>query len=348
MSPMTRGRARDLNNIPTESLLKYYEQRATAGLIITEGTWVNKESIGFGNVPGIWSLEQVAGWEKITSAVHAKGGHIFLQLGHLGAFAHPDWLGGSLPLAPSAINAEQNVFTPTGPKPSVAPQEMTLTDIGQTVNDFKTAAKNAKEAGFDGVEIHVQGKSLISLFLYDSMNKRKDSYGGSTENKTRFLFEVLDAVTSVWGPDKVSVRLSPALQYPTMAEPFEDTSEIYAYIIKKLNAYHLAFLHIVNNTALPVSTENMSTGELKPWQDIASWYQGTIVGNGGLTAQSASYLISKGLIELASFGKPFIANPDLVYRFENNLELNEGNPATFYAGDEAGYIDYPFADPINF
>ncbi len=344
MSPMTRGRAKNGKNIPTAQAAVYYAQRASAGLIITEGTWINPESVGFANVPGIFSEEQKEGWKIITKAVHEQGGLIFLQLGHFGALAHPDYLNGELPIGPSNIKVNEIVFSPTGPKPSVIPREMSKGDITRTLNDFKLAAQNAKDAGFDGLEIHAQGKSLISQFLSDAINKRNDEYGGSIEGKSRFLFEVLDQVISVWGSKRVSVRLNPFLSYSGASGEPEDMLPTYEYVIRKLNDYDIAFLHVIDRAEQGTSEQELQNRMI--YQKVSTWYSGHIVANGGLTLEKANELISEGLVSMASFGTKYIANPDLIYRFENNIELNEGDPSTYYMGDDAGYIDYPSISPV--
>jgi N-ethylmaleimide reductase len=342
---MTRGRAKNAKNIQTPQAAKYYGQRASAGLIITEGTWVNPESVGFANVPGIFTDEQVEGWKIVTNAVHEQGGLIFLQLGHFGALAHPDYLNGELPLGPSTVKVNELVFSPTGPKPSVSPKEMTKADIERTVNDYKLAAQNAKKAGFDGVEIHAQGKSLISQFLSDTINKRQDEYGGSFEGKSRFLFQVLDQVLSVWGPKKVSIRLNPFLSYSNSLGEQEDMLATYEYVIKKLNDYDIAFLHVLDRAEEGTSAQEHKNRMI--YQKMSSWYSGHIVANGGLTLEKANNLITEGLVSMASFGTKYIANPDLVYRFENNIDLSEGDHKTYYMGDDGGYIDYPSINQIQ-
>jgi N-ethylmaleimide reductase len=340
MAPMTRGRAVGGTNVPTALMKTYYEQRSSAGLVITEGTWVSGAGIGIANVPGIWTRDQMEGWKQITEAVHVKGGRIFLQLGHLGAFAHPDFLDGAAPLAPSAINIEQKVLSPTGLKPSVTPKEMSVFDIERTIDDYRMAAYSARDAGFDGVEVHAQGKSLLSLFLYESLNKRSDCYGGSLENQARFLFEVVRAVTAMWPPRRVGVRLSPTHQYPTKVSPYEDTAEIYEYVIRELNDYDLAYLHIVNGPPRDMSPEKYFV--IRSLEHIASLYHGFIIANGGLTGHSANYLLERGWADMASFGKMFISNPDLVHRLRYDLELNEWDPTTLRTAGEKGYTDYPF------
>jgi N-ethylmaleimide reductase len=340
MSPMTRGRVKNDNGVPTDLQVAYYSQRATAGLIITEGTWVNEDSIGIGFAPGIYTAEQAKGWRKVTDAVHEKGGTIFIQLGHLGALAHPDYLQGRLPLGPSAIAIDENVFTPTGPKPAVVPKEMSADDIKRTIDDYRKAANLAMDAGFHGVEIHAHAKSLISQFFNDSLNERTDEYGGSIENKTRLLFDVIEAVNDVVGAARIGVRLNMAHSYASKSMLGQDMTATYDAVLTRLNFYNLAYLHLLGNPAQQDATANV-------FASAREWYKGNIIANGGLTFERANQLISDGIVDMASFAKPFIANPDLVYRFEHGLPLNSGDPATYYRGDEKGYIDYPTAADLQ-
>lgn len=341
MAPMTRGRAHNENHVPTALLEKYYAQRSTAGLIITEGTWTSKQAIGFMHVPGIFTTEQAEGWKRVTQAVHQKGGIIFSQLGHVGILSHPDYLNGELPAGPSAVNPGVISHTPDGPKDTVTAREMTVAEIKQTVLDYKNAAQHAKNAGFDGIELHAQSPSILSQFMSDTLNKRTDEYGGSLENKTRLLFEVLDAVTEVWGNHRISVRVNPYLNFSKDPQAPENPLPLYEYVIKKLDNYQLAFLHILDWVPPGVSKEEQEARKI--YQTVRPWYKGLIMANGGLTKEKANHLISTGLVDLVSFGNLYIANPDLVQRFKDDLILNEGDPATFITGDEKGYVDYPFA-----
>lgn len=342
MSPMTRGRVNDPGLAPGELQALYYGQRASAGLIITEGTWVNKQSIGFNNVPGIFTAEQVNGWKKVTGAVHEKGGRIFLQLGHVGAVSHPDFLDGALPFGPSAVNINMNAYTPTGPQPTVVPKAMTVEEIKQTVADYKQAAQNALEAGFDGIEIHSQHPSLSSQFLSDYMNRRTDEYGGSIENKARFLFEVLDAVTAVWGENRVSIKLNPYISYVTTEGKPEETLPTYSYVANRLNDYKLAYLHILNQPDPSTTAEELAERDMYAY--FRTQYKGLIMATGGFNQEKGNDLLAKGHADLVSFGTLFISNPDLSERFSRNLPLNEGDPGTYMFGDEKGYTDYAFID----
>jgi NADH:flavin oxidoreductases, Old Yellow Enzyme family len=324
-------------------MAEYYAQRASAGLILSEGTWVNAKSIGFINVPGIYTREQVEGWKLVTNAVHDKGGVIFSQLGHIGAASHPDFFDGELPAGPSAINPQTKSFTPNGFKDSLTPRELTVAEIRQTVQDYRQAAQNAKDAGFDGIEIHAQTGMLIPQFLSLATNQRTDQYGGSIENRARIVFEILDAVTSVWNSTRVAIKFTPvAISHVGIMKPDVETIPMFQYILKKLNDYNLAYLHIVG------PAEDLSGTPVEVLQDnyfshFRRHYSGRLMANLGFTQESGNAILEAGLADLVSFGAPFIANPDLVTRFAHHLPLAESNRDTYYAGGENGYTDYPNA-----
>ncbi|RYE27389.1 MAG: alkene reductase, partial [Sphingobacteriaceae bacterium] len=245
MASMTRGRATNAGLVPTPLMAEYYSQRASAGLILSEGTWVSTKSIGFINVPGIYTQEQIEGWKLVTQAVHDKGGLIFSQLGHIGSASHPDHLNGELPAGPSAINPQTQSYTTEGFKDSLTPREFTVVEIKQTVQDYKQAAQNAKDAGFDGVEVHAQAGMLIPQFLSLSTNQRTDEYGGSIENRARIIFEILDAIIEVWDSTRVAIKFTPVMYtHVGIVIPDEQTIPMFQYILKKLNDYNLAFVHI--------------------------------------------------------------------------------------------------------
>ena len=344
MAPMTRGRATNTGMIPEQIQAVYYGQRASAGLIITEGTWVNKQSVGYNNVPGIFTAEQVKGWKAVTAAIHEKGGKVFSQLGHTGTFSHPDYLNGELPVAPSAINPGLTVYTPAGPQPTVTPQALTAEQIKQTVADYKKAAQNAKDAGFDGQELHVQHPSIISQFLSDNLNRRTDEYGGTIENKTRFLFEVLDAVKEVWGANRVSIKIWPYLSYSAIPGQPEEMLPTYSYLADRLNKYELAFLHILDHTDPSTTAEELKTRNV--FAHFRTIYKGIIMGSGSFDQEKGNKLIAGGTVDLVSFGTLFIANPDLPERFKRNTTLNDGDPASYMSGEEKGYTDYSFLDTL--
>jgi len=343
MASMTRGRATNSGLIPTPLMAEYYGQRASAGLILSEGTWVSHKAIGFINVPGIYTKQQTEGWKMVTKAVHEKGGLIFLQLGHIGSASHPDHLNGELPAGPSAIDPQTQSFTPEGFKASVTPRELSVAEIKETVQDYKQAAQNAKDAGFDGVEVHAQAGMLIPQFLSLATNKRTDEYGGSIENRARIIFEILDAIEEVWDSSRVAIRFTPVMYtHVGIVTPDEDTIPIFQYILKKLNDHDLAFLHIVG------PSQDLTGTPVEVLQDdyfnhIRHHYKGRLMANWGFTQETGSAILSDGKADLVSFGKLFIANPDLAERFTLGLTLSEPDLNTYYSGDEKGYTDYPRA-----
>ncbi|WP_405604984.1 alkene reductase [Polaribacter sp. Asnod1-A03] len=338
MAPMTRSRANNKGNIPTSDLHGlYYEQRASAGLIITEGSQVSEKAVGYINTPGIHSEEQVEGWKKVTERVHAKGGKIFIQLWHVGRISHPDFHNGDLPLAPSAINANETVFTPDGKKETVAPKEMSKNDIKQTIDDFKNAAKNAIKAGFDGVEIHSSNGYLFHQFFNKTSNIRTDEYGGSIENRARFFFETLDAIKEVVPENKIGARFNPSLNGIFGMEMDDETIPTFEYILKKLNDYNLAYVHLsepFNDVSdIPYAIENIA-------EHSRPIYNGTIIINAGFDKKSGNKVLEDGNADLVAFGKLYISNPDLTERFEKNQELADWNNDTFYTPGAEGYTDY--------
>ena len=341
MAPMTRSRADNKGNLPTDELHGlYYEQRASAGLIITEGAQVSKQAVGYIHTAGIYSDEQVAGWKKVTKRVHDAGGKIFIQLWHVGRMSHPDFHNGELPLSASAVNPEAKSFTLEGFKDTVTPKEMTIEDIKTTVQDFKNAATNAVKAGFDGVEIHSSNGYLFHQFFNGSSNKRTDAYGGSKENKSRFFFEVLDAIQEVIPQEKIGARFNPSLNGLFGMTMDEDTIPTFEYIIKKLNDYNLAYIHL-SEPFTDVSEIPYAVSEIAKY--FRPLYNGTLMINTSFDKEKGNKIIEDGLADLVAYGKPFISNPDLVERFENNLELADWDQDTFYTTGAKGYTDYPKA-----
>ena len=341
MAPMTRSRADNKGNLPTDELHGlYYEQRASAGLIITEGAQVSKQAVGYIHTAGIYSDEQVAGWKKVTKRVHDAGGKIFIQLWHVGRMSHPDFHNGELPLSASAVNPEAKSFTLEGFKDTVTPKEMTIEDIKTTVQDFKNAAANAVKAGFDGVEIHSSNGYLFHQFFNGSSNKRTDAYGGSKENKSRFFFEVLDAIQEVIPQEKIGARFNPSLNGLFGMTMDEDTIPTFEYIIKKLNDYNLAYIHL-SEPFTDVSEIPYAVSEIAKY--FRPLYMGTLMINTSFDKEKGNKIIEDGLADLVAYGKPFISNPDLVERFENNLELADWDQDTFYTTGAKGYTDYPKA-----
>jgi len=342
MAPMTRSRADNPGNVPTTDLQGvYYEQRASAGLIVTEGSQVSKEAVGYINTPGIYSKEQVKGWKTVTDKVHKAGGTIFIQLWHVGRISHPDFHDGKLPLAPSAINPYAKSFTPNGLKDTVTPKEMTVLDIKKTVDDFANAAKNAMDADFDGVEIHSSNGYLFHQFFTNCSNHRTDNYGGSIENRTRFLFEVLDAMKKVMPENKIGLRLNPSLNGLFGITIDEETIPTFDYIVNRLNSYKLAYLHL-SEPFNDVSTVPFAVSEIaKHYRPL---YKGTLIINTNFNQESGNKVIGDGDADLVAFGKPFVSNPDLVERFENNIPLAVWRADTFYTTGKKGYTDYKKAN----
>ncbi|WP_334058034.1 alkene reductase [Polaribacter sp. P097] len=339
MAPMTRSRANNKGNVPTNDLHGlYYEQRASAGLIITEGSQVSERAVGYINTPGIHSQEQVEGWKKVTERVHAKGGKIFIQLWHVGRISHPDFHNGDLPLAPSALNANVTVYTPEGEKDTVTPKAMSKEDINQTIEDFKNAASNAIKAGFDGVEIHSSNGYLFHQFFNKSSNVRDDEYGGNIENRARFFFEVLDAVKEAIPEKKIGVRFNPSLHGIFGMEMDDETIATFEYIMKRLNDYKLAYVHL-SEPFNDVSDVKYAVQNIA--EHFRPIYNGTIIINSGFDQKSANKVLEEGYADLVAFGKPYISNPDLVERFGRNQDLADWNQDTFYTPGPEGYTDYP-------
>lgn len=342
MASLTRGRANNSALAPTHIHRLYYSQRANAGLILTESTWVSENAIGFINLPGIYSAKQVAAWQLVTEAVHSAGGKIFVQLVHSGSVSHPDLLHGRLPLGPSAINPVEKTFTPDGFKETLTPKEHTVETIRETIEEFRTAAANARLAGFDGVELHAQLFTLIPQFISSATNKRTDSYGGTIENRSRLLFEILSALKEGFESPAVGVKFTPAAVNNGLIQPDATTIPTYRYIMNKLNEYDLAYVQIVR-PAHSLKGTPLDEIENRYFQFFRELYKGRLIANGGFEVESAVKITEEGTADLVSFGRHFIANPDLVRRFMDGIALATPNPETFYTGGEKGYIDYPFA-----
>lgn len=338
MAPMTRSRADNPANKPFEIHEKYYAQRASAGLIITEGSQVSKEGVGYINTPGIYSDVQVEGWKGVTKAVHDKGGKIFIQLWHVGRISHPDFHNGDLPLAPSAINPNEKSFTPEGFKETVTPKEMTREEIKQTVQDFKNAGKNAMEAGFDGIEIHSSNGYLLHQFFNSTSNTRRDEYGGSIENRAKILFEIIDALKEVMPEQKIGLRLNPSLNGVFGMTADEETIPTFEYIVKKLNDYDLAYLHLSEPFSDVSDIPYLVSHIAKHFRPL---YNGTLVINGGFDQEKGNKVIAENEADAVAYATHYIANPDLVTRFEQNAELVKPDKDTFYTPGEKGFTDYP-------
>jgi len=335
MAPMTRDRADNPGFVPTELHAEYYGQRAGAGLIVTEGSQISPQGMGYVNTPGIYSKEQVAGWKKVTHAVHARGGRIFLQLWHVGAVSHPDFHGGALPVSASAFNPKTKAYVPAGvQKDTVAARELSTAEVRQVVRDFAQGARNSMEAGFDGVEIHGANGYLVQQFLRDSSNWRSDEYGGSIENRARFLFEVVEAVSKAAGAGKTGIRLSPSNTYNNPLD--SQNVALYDHVIGRLSDHGLAYLHLRDTGGqTPEGAVADVTGHYR------RIYRGTLITNTGYDRDKGNRVIAEGLADLVAYGIPFISNPDLVERFRSGAELTRADSATFYSAGPKGYIDYP-------
>jgi N-ethylmaleimide reductase len=335
MAPLTRNRA-GIGNVPHELNTLYYAQRASAGLIITEATQVSPHGVGYPATPGIHSAEQVEGWRQVTNAVHERGGRIFLQLWHTGRISHPSLLpDGELPVSASAIAATGMASTYEGEQPFVTPRPLETDEIPEIVEMYRSGAKNALKAGFDGVEIHNANGYLLDQFLRDGTNHRTDAYGGTIENRARLPLEVLEAVAEVWGADRVGIRISPSSTFSSMSD--SDPKAHFGYFVEQLNRYHLAYLHILE----PSESDLRHGGTAVPTSYFRPLYQGKLMVNWDYDAAKGNAAIASEAADLVSYGKLFIANPDLPERFRLNAPLNEPDPATFYGGGEAGYTDYP-------
>lgn len=337
MAPLTRNRAGE-GLVPTDMMVEYYRQRASAGLIITEATLVSEDGIGYPNIPGIYSDAQTEGWKKVTDAVHRAGGKIVMQIWHCGRVGHTSLLDGKLPMAPSAIKPAGEVMTYEGMKPYETPRAMTLEDIQRIRDNFRSAAHNALSAGFDGVEVHGANGYLLDQFLRDGSNQRTDNYGGSLENRARLLLEVMDDVCKIWGADRVGVRLSPLQPFNDVKD--SDPQKTFSYAVEKLNAFGLAYLHITEMG----SDAPGAAGPAFDLSELRSLWNGVYMTNFDYSLETANQAIHDGKADLVSFGKLFIANPDLPVRFSKQAALNEPDPDTFYGGDARGYIDYPFLE----
>jgi len=332
MAPLTRARSEE-DHIPTDLMVEYYAQHASGGLIIAEATMAMEGCSAFWKEPGIYSNEQIAGWKKITDAVHAKGGRIVLQIWHGGRACHPVLNNGQVPVSASAIAIDDKVHTPEGELPYTVPHALTIEEIPAIIEGFRQAAINAKTAGFDGIEVHGANGYLLDQFLRDGSNKRTDNYGGSIENRARLLFKVLAAVSEIWGSNRVGLRLSPLNSFNSMLD--SDPVALTKWLSEKLNEFNLAYLHIMRSDFFGIQKEDvLSVAE--------QFYQGNIIGNMGYDAAEAEAAIAKGDLEAVAFGVSYLANPDLPERLKAGAELNQPNPDTFYTAGPEGYTDYPF------
>jgi N-ethylmaleimide reductase len=331
LAPLTRTRA-DAGHLPNDLMAEYYAQRASGGLLITECTMVAPNTSAFYAEPGIYSDAHIAAWKKVTSAVHAKGGRIFMQIWHAGRAAHPGLNDGAHTVSSCATAIEGEIQTPAGKVPQAVPHPLTTDQIADTVAAYAQGAKNAIAAGFDGVEVHGANGYLIDQFLRDSVNQRTDGYGGSMENRARFLFEVLTAVTAAIGSERVGLRLSPLNSYNSMKD--SDPIGLTAFLAEKLNTFNLAYLHMMRSDFFQAQKGDVMTVAREK-------YKGALIGNMGYTAAEAEQAITAGKLDAVAFGTSYLANPDLPERIKAGAALNKPDSSTFYSPGAKGYTDYP-------
>ena len=341
LAPLTRNRALPDGDVPHALNAEYYAQRASAGLIITEASQISPEGKGYIQTPGIYSQEQVEGWRLVTDAVHARGGRIFCQLWHVGRISHVALQpGGQAPVAPSAIQAKAQTCLAAGNWVDVSPpRALSLDEIPRVVEDYRKAAENAREAGFDGIELHAANGYLIDQFMRDGSNKRTDAYGGSLENRTRLLAEVLSALTQVFPSKRVGVRFSPFSSFGDMSD--SDPMAMFGAALGRADDAQLGYVHIIEgetggSRALPLDAVAL----------VRTKFHGAYMANNGYNRELAIEAVETGAADLIAFGRLFLANPDLVTRLAKNAPLNEPDPATFYGGDAKGYTDYPTLEQL--
>jgi N-ethylmaleimide reductase len=336
MAPLTRNRANG-DGVPTELTVQYYAQRASAGLIITEATQISPMGKGYINTPGIHSPEQIVAWRRIVDAVHENGGRIFLQLWHVGRISHSSLLpNNARPVAPSAIRANSQTFVTTGPVQVSEPVALTRAGIKETLADYRSAAHNAMEAGFDGVEIHAANGYLIDQFLHTGSNQRRDLYGGTASNRVRFLTEVTEEVLEVWDEKRVGVRVSPTGTFNDMHD--ENLSETFSAAVERLNNYRIGYLHVVESTQDGRQNSERDWALLRRLREL---WTGFYVVNGGYDAARGKEAVLTGYADAVAYGRAFLANPDLPRRLQLGAPLNKPDQQTFYGGDARGYTDYP-------
>jgi 2,4-dienoyl-CoA reductase-like NADH-dependent reductase (Old Yellow Enzyme family) len=333
MAPLTRQRAGDIR-VPNALMAKYYAERASAGLIISEATSVTPQGVGYAATPGIWSQEQVEGWKLVTSAVHAAGGKIFLQLWHVGRISDPIFLNGETPVAPSAIAPKGHVSLVRPERPFVTPRALELAEIPGIVEAYRKGAENAKAAGFDGVQVHGANGYLLDQFLQDSTNQRTDAYGGSIENRARLMLEVTDACIDVWGANRVGMHLAPRGDAHTMGD--SNAAATFGYVARELGKRKIAFI---------AAREALGDNRLGP--QLKAAFGGPYIANEKFTKESAQKVLDAGEADAVAWGQLFIANPDLPRRFELDAPLNQPNPSTYYAEGETGYTDYPALETVE-
>lgn len=333
MAPLTRSRASAANGqerVPNDLMREYYVQRASAGLILTEATAVTPHGVGYVDTPGIWSGEQVAAWLRITNAVHDAGGRIFSQLWHVGRVSHSDFLNGELPVSASALAVVGEIRVPSGHKPYEVPRALETSEIAGIIDNYRKGAQNAKDAGFDGVEIHGANGYLPDQFLRDGSNHRTDEYGGSIENRSRFLLEAVDAAIEVWGTDRVGVHLSPRdMEHHSMSD--SDPAATFGYVAREVGKRQIAFIFVRESVD--------ETPRFGP--ELKKQFGGVYIANESMTREQADRVLEVGEADAVSWGQQFIANPDLPLRLQRDAPLNAPNPATYYAPCAEGYVNYP-------
>ncbi len=348
MAPLTRMRSQQPGNIPWSLNAKYYGQRASAGLIISEATQISQQGQGYPGTPGIHSPEQVEGWRGVTHTVHEAGGHMFLQLWHVGRISHPSFHNGEKPVAPSAI-APKNSETFTAdwkPTPILEPRALETSEIPGIITDYEKAAQNAQAAGFDGVELHGANGYLVDQFLQDGSNKRTDRYGGTVENRVRFLLEVIDALISVWGKERVGIRLSPYGTFNDMCD--HDPVGLFSYVVECLNEREIAYIHMIEPRATNAGGSDKIDESMPSTAHLfRHLFKGVFLSAGGYTPNSAAKAVGTHAVDAVVFGRLFISNPDLPERIKVGATLNPYNRATFYGGRERGYTDYPFMESFQ-
>jgi N-ethylmaleimide reductase len=340
MASLTRCRATNADLAPTELHAEYYAQRASAGLIVTEGIWVSRDAVGWRDVPGLFTDEQVRAWSSVTDAVHRRGGVIFAQLWHAGAISHPDFFGGVAPLGPSAINPEMRAPTPTGSKPTSTPRAMTKHDIASTIEDFATAATNAMRAGFDGVQLQAGYSYLISQFLNSATNHRTDAYGGTIANRARMLFDVIDAVGARIDIGRVGVKAGPAWAESGRFRSTDDTLATAEYVADRLDDYPISHWMLMGAMADLADTPLHALGGDNMFRHFRPRFRGTLMANVGMTQTRGNRLLANTTVDLVAFGQAFIANPDLPERFAAGASLAAPDHTTYYTPGAHGYTDY--------
>lgn len=349
MPPLTRMRAGQGDGIPSELAKEYYAQRASkGGLIIAEATQISQQGQGYPGTPGIYTQDQIDGWRSIVEAVKQKGGVIFLQLWHVGRLSHSSFHENkTAPVGPSAIKPAGNAFTKQGKRtPFETPRPLEHAEITKIVDDYKRAAENARNAGFDGIEIHAANGYLLEQFMASNTNIRTDQYGGSVENRSRLLFEVIDAVSEIWPKNRIGVRLSPFSDVGDISD--ENPSELYKYLIESLSKIELAYLHLIEPEVRAGLTEELNKNA--PVSVTALYrksFDGPLIASGGFNRESAEKAIEVGMADMIAFGRAFIANPDLPDRFATKSQLNKPDSSTFYVGGARGYTDYPTLEQTN-